>query len=82
MKTLRMLTIGLMLAAAASVGTAAEEQNVPTITVMAKRHAPVVERVPPKSIVEATIVMPTDMPEADIDFHVSPVGPALEHAIS
>ena len=82
MKTLRMLTIGLLLAAAASAGTAAEELSVTTITVTAKRHAPVVDRVPPKSAVDATVVMPTDMPEDDIDFHVSPFKPELERATS
>ncbi len=80
MKTLRVLTIGMLLAAAASAGTAAEEPSVTTITVMAKRHAPVVDRVPPKWAVDATVVMPTDMPEDDIDFHVSPFEPELEPA--
>ena len=82
MKTLRMLTIGMLLAAGGSAGPAGKEPVVPTFTVMAKRHAPVVDRVPPKSTVDATVVMPTDMPEDDIDFHVSPFKPELEPATS
>jgi len=85
MNTLRTLTLGMLLAATATVATAADEAGVETITVTAKRHAtgPVVEHVPPQADVAITVVMPTDMPEAEIDFHLSPIGavppaPAVE----
>ncbi len=89
MNTLRTLTVGMLLAAAATVATAADETGVPTITVTAKRHAtgPTVEHVPPQAGVAITVIMPTDMPEAEIDFHLSPIGavppaPAVERATS
>jgi hypothetical protein len=84
MNTLRMLTAGMLLAATAAVAIAAEEQNVPTVTVTAKRHAtvPASEAVPPRADVRISLVLPTDMPEAEIDYHLSPVGappaPAVE----
>jgi hypothetical protein len=85
MNTLRMLTVGMLLAATATVATAADEAGVPTITVTAKRHTtgPTVEHVPPQAHVAITVIMPTDMPEAEIDFHLSPIGavppaPAVE----
>ena len=77
MNTLRMLTVGMFFAAATTAGaTAAEEQLIDTITVTAKRHTtgPTVAHVPPQSDVAITVIMPTDMPEAEIDFHLSPVG--------
>jgi hypothetical protein len=84
MKTVGKLAIAVLLAATASSAMAADESTVPTITVTAKRQAPAVERVPPQqAAVEATVVLPTDMPEADIDFHLQPIGarhaPALHH---
>ena len=84
MNTLRMLTAGLLLAATAAIAIAAEEQNVPTVTVTAKRHAtvPASEAQPPRADVQISVVLPTDMPEAEIDYHLSPVGappaPAVE----
>ncbi len=76
MKTLRMFTIGMLLAAAAGTGIAAEEPSIFSITVAAKHaHAPAVERVTPDTSIEkATFVMPTDMPEAEI--HLAPIGAA------
>jgi hypothetical protein len=75
MNTLRMLTAGLLLAATAAAANAAEDQSVPTVTVTAKRHSaePATEGLPPRAAVEITVVMPTDMPEAEIDYHLSPV---------
>jgi hypothetical protein len=86
MNTLRILTVGMLFAAATAAGaTAAEEQIIDTITVTAKRHTtgPIVEHVPPQASVAMTVIMPTDMPEAEIDFHLSPIGavppaPAVE----
>jgi hypothetical protein len=76
MKTLRMLTVGMLFGATAVAATAAEEPSVPTITVTAKRHAtvPATERVAPRDDVQITFVMPTDMPEAEIDSHLTPIG--------
>jgi len=76
MKTLRMLTVGLLFGATALAATAAEEPRVPTITVMAKRHAtlPATERVAPREDVQFTFEMPLDMPEAAIDSHLTPIG--------
>jgi hypothetical protein len=83
MKTL-VLTIGMLFGAAAIAATAAEEPSVPTITVTAKRHStqPATERVAPREDVHVMFVMPTDMPEAEIDYHLMPIGappaPAVE----
>ena len=76
MNTLRMLTAGMLLAATAAMAIAAEEQNVPTVTVTAKRHAtvPVSHGLPPRADLQISVVLPTDMPEAEIDYHLSPVG--------
>jgi len=73
MKTLRMFTVAMLFAVAAAAATAAEDQSIATITVTAKRpHAPAVERVPPRTPVEI-VPMPTDMPEAEIDYHLAPI---------
>ncbi len=90
MNTLRIFTLGMLFAAATAGGaTAAEEQTIDTITVTAKRHTtvPATDRVAPESNVAITVIMPTDMPEAEIDFHLSPIGavppaPAVERATS
>ena len=90
MNTLRMLTVGMLFAAAtATAATAAEEQSIDTITVTAKRHAtvPVTERVAPQADIAITVILPTDMPEAEIDYHLSPIGavppaPVVERATS
>ena len=76
MNKLRMLTAGMLLAATAAVAIAAEEPNVQTFTVTAKRHAtvPADEGLPPRAAVQISVVLPTDMPEAEIDYHLSPVG--------
>ena len=76
MKTLRMFTIGILVAAAAGASTAAEEP-IPTITVAAKHHAVAVERVAPDASIDKTpFVMPTDMPEAEIHYQLAPIAAA------
>jgi hypothetical protein len=88
MDTLRILTVGMLFAAATTAAAAASEQPIiETITVTAKRHATEsrADRVAPQSDVAFTVIMPTDMPEAEIDFHLSPIGavppaPAVERA--
>ena len=82
MQTLQLLTVGMVFAATALATSAAEEPSIPTITVTAKRHVTGAERVPPRADLEITMVLPTDMPEAEIDYHLSPIGappaPAVE----
>ena len=73
MKTLQMFTLATLFAAAATASAAAEDQNIPTITVTAKRHVPAVERVAPRTPVEIVVTLPTDMPEAQIDYHLAPI---------
>jgi hypothetical protein len=86
MKTLRMLTVGMLLAATATWASAGEESGVPTFTVTAKRLATAlaVEHVPPSSAIEIAVLLHTDMPEAEIDYRLSPFGappaPAVERA--
>ena len=87
MNTLRMLTTGMLLAATAAVAMAAEEPSVTTavttVMVTAKRHVTVPAE-PPREAVQLPFVMPTDMPEAEIDYHLTPVtsppAPAVERA--
>jgi hypothetical protein len=72
MRTLRNLTVGTLLAAAA-VATAAEEGRIETIIVTgnpARSYVSEIEKVAPTTIVEAASPMPTDMPEAEIDLHM------------
>ena len=84
MKTLRMLTAGVLVALAAAAAMAAEEPSVPTVTVTAKRHATELadQGLPPRAAVQISVALPTDMPEAEIDYHLSPVvappAPAVE----
>ena len=84
MNTLRMMTAGMLVALAAAAAMAAEEPSVPTVTVTAKRHAsvPAEEALPPRAAIQISVVLPTDMPEAEIDYHLSPVvappAPAVE----
>ena len=74
MKTLQMFTVAVLLAVGATAGAAAADQSIETITVTAKRlHVPAVERVPPRTPVEITVTLPTDMPEAEIDYHLAPI---------
>ena len=76
MKTLRVLTVGMLFAATAAAGLAlADEPSLPTITVTAKRHeaAPPAERVAPRADVTIPVILPTDMPEAEIDYHLPPI---------
>ena len=88
MKTLRMLAVGMVFAVATATGAIAAEETIETITVTAKRHTTVwnTERVAPQADVAITVILPTDMPEAEIDYYVSPVGappaPTLERATS
>ena len=75
MNTLRMLTVGMVFAAAATAGMAATDLNIHEVTVTAERpHAAAltVERVAPRTPVENTFVMPTAMPEADSSRWVTP----------
>jgi hypothetical protein len=81
MNTLRILTAGMLFAAATVAGAStADEQIIDTITVTAKRHTsgPTADRIAPESNVAITVIMPTDMPEAEIDYHVSPI--SVPHA--
>jgi hypothetical protein len=89
MNTLRMLTAGMLLAGAAATAMAAEEPSVPTaiptVMVTAKRHLTVpTAGQPPREAVQISVVLPTDMPEAEIDYHLTPVtpppAPAVERA--
>jgi hypothetical protein len=86
MKTLRMVTVGMLLAATATWASAGEESSVPTFTVTAKREATAlaVEHVPPSSAIEIAVLLTSDMPEAEIDYRLSPFGapppPAVELA--
>ena len=83
MNTLRMLTAGMLLAAAAAA-MAAEEPSVDTVTVTAKRYVTVPAAEAPREAVLVSVMLPTDMPEAEIDFHLTPVtpppAPAVERA--
>jgi hypothetical protein len=76
MKTLRVLTVSMVIAATAGWASAGEEASVPTFTVTAKRHpaAVAVEHVAPQSAIEFAMLLTGDMPEAQIDYRVSPVG--------
>lgn len=84
MNTLRRLIVGMLFAAATSAATA-EEPSIETITVTAKRHT-----APGHRTRTATHghrdrgFLPTDMPEAEIDYHLTPIGappaPAVERA--
>jgi hypothetical protein len=75
MKTLRMLSVGALFAAVASSSFAADEATtLTTIVVTAKRIAltPLVERVAPQEVIDTALLI-GDMPEAEIDYHVTPV---------
>jgi hypothetical protein len=79
MRTLQTLLVGFLVAASAGAVGAAEQSSVTTITITAKRpHAgPTTDaRVPPESRIEIVAPMPTDMPEAEIDYHMAPIGSA------
>ena len=76
MKTLQVLTASVLVAATAAAGLAlADEPSVLTITVTAKRHeiVPPAERIAPRADVTIPVIMPTDMPEAEIDSHLLPI---------
>jgi hypothetical protein len=76
MKTLQVLTLGLAFGAIAMAASAADEPNILTVTVTAKRHAtvPASQLAPPRAHVEVPVILPTDMPEAEIHYHLSPIG--------
>lgn len=88
MTAMRHLFVGTLLVAAA-VGSAAAEpaETIETIVVTAKPvrvSLPAIPKVLPASTVEVAAPMPTDMPEAEIDYHmlriaVSPEESAAEH---
>lgn len=76
MKTLRVMTVSMLIAATAAWASAGEESSVPTFTVTAKRNAAAVavEHVPPQSAIEIAALVTGDMPEAQIDYHLPPIG--------
>jgi hypothetical protein len=79
MRTLQTVLVGILIAAATTAAAATEEPTVATITITAKPpHAsvPTAERVAPKSTVEIVVPLPTDMPEAELDYHVAPLVPS------
>ena len=83
MKTLPMLMVAMLLGASA-VAVAGEDPAVATITVTAKRAhstAPA-ERTPPKTSVEIAAPLPTDMPEMEIDSHMTPIDVASEPVVA
>jgi hypothetical protein len=83
MNTLRILTAGMLLAAAAATAMAAEEPSVETVTVTAKRHVTASAAAQaPRDAVQVSVVLPTDMPEAEIDFHLTPVAPPPAPAVA
>lgn len=77
LKTLPMLVVAMLLGAAANApAAAAEGAGIATITVTAKRAhavAATAEMAPPKAAVEIVTPMPTDMPEMEIDSHLTPI---------
>ena len=81
MKALRTFTVGALLVAAA-VATAVAEERIETITVTAKpvrTSLPAVQKVLPAPV-EHVAPMPTDMPEAEIDYHLPLIGEAAAAA--
>jgi hypothetical protein len=85
MKTLSMLVVGVLLGAAVNAtAVAAEGQDVATITVTAKRpHASVAtDAVPPKAAVVIAMPLPTDMPEMEIESHLTPIDVASAPAVA
>ena len=87
MKTLPMLMVAMLLGATSAAAVAAEDQAVATITVTAKRADSTVEpaeKAPPKAAVEIPAPLPSDMPEMEIDSHMTPIqvaaAPAVAHA--
>ena len=76
MKTLRVLTAAMLVAATAAASLAlADEPSVTTNTVTATRHGTALpaERIAPREDVTIPVIMPTDMPEAEIDYHLPPI---------
>ena len=76
MKTLSVLIVGLVLGAAANAAVAAEGTDVATITVTAKRphtSAAAAVTAPPRAAVLIAAPLPTDMPEMEIDSHMTPI---------
>lgn len=87
MNTLRIIVVGVLFAAATAAVGAAEEPSVLTITSKPPHAtAPTVERVPPRGAVDIAVLLPTDMPEAEIDHHLplldTPRAPAAERVTS
>jgi hypothetical protein len=76
MKTLRVMTVSMLVAATAAWASAGEESSVPTFTVTAKRNPTVltVEHVPPQSAIEIAALVTGTMPEAEIDYRLPPIG--------
>jgi hypothetical protein len=83
MNTLRMLTAGMLWAAAAATAMAAEEPSLDTVPVTAKRHGTVPAAAEaPREAVQIPLVLLSDMPEAEIDFHLTPVTPPPVPAVA
>ncbi len=86
MKTLPMLTVAMLLGASSAAAVAGEDPAVATITVTAKRAplpAAPAERTAPKASVLIATPLPSDMPEMEIDGHMTPIhfasAPAISH---
>lgn len=85
MKTLPMLMVAMLLGASSAAAVAGEDSAVATITVTAKRApstAAPAERTPPKASVEIPAPLPTDMPEMEIDSHMTPIHVAAAPAVA
>lgn len=86
MKTLSMLVVGMVLGAAANAAqVSAEEPAVATITVTAKRpHSSVAaaESAPPRASIEIAAPLLTDMPEMEIDSHMTLIDVAAAPAVA
>jgi hypothetical protein len=85
MKTLPTLIVAMFLGATAAAAAAAEQATLETITITAKRpHSSLttVDRVPPQATLEIVAPLPTDMPEAEIDYHMTLVGASPAAPIS
>lgn len=85
MKTVSMLVVGMLLGVAANAAqTAGDESVVATITVTAKRphSSAAAETAPPRAAVEIAAPLPTDMPEMEIDSHMTLIDVAAVPAVA
>ena len=73
MRSLRTVIVGALGVAAVVATAMADEARIDTIVVTAKPVRPFVteiEKVLPPNTVELSSPMPTDMPEAEVDYHM------------